>query len=339
MSLKKDILKRIFLSLFVLLGLSILVFTVSRVIPGDPARVALGEQASEEAVARLRHQMHLDEPLYIQYGYWLSGVFRGDFGKSINTDRPVLEDIKSFFPASLELAIVAAFFMVTFSLLFGILAARFKNRWVDSLIRIGAYIGVAIPAFVLAALLILLFGYYWKVIPVIGRIGATYSVERVTGFMLIDTLLAGDISAFGDAFAHLICPAIALACGGLFQEARIIRNAMVNNLNRDFLNAHKGYGIPQRLIFRKYLLKPSLIPAVSMMAFDIAHLFTGSFLVEIIFVWPGLSRYCSNAILSKDLNAVSAVILIYGVVFAMVNLIVDIVVAYLDPRIRLGGKL
>lgn len=338
MDIKKFLLKRVLLSLLVLLGLSIVIFCISRVVPGDPARLALGDRASQEAVDALRAEMHLDEPLVVQYWEWLQGVLHGNFGKSLTTKRLVMDDIKAYLPATLELGIFGAILMVGLSILFGTLAAKYKNKWVDTLIRCGAYVGVAIPSFVLATLLILLFGYYWPVIPVLGRISATYSIPTVTGFMLIDTLIAGNASAFGDAILHLLCPAFALACGGLFQEARIIRNAMVENSGKDYLNAHKGYGIPSKLIFRKYLLKPSLIPAISVLGLDVAGMIGGSFLVELIFVWPGIARYGTNCMLSKDLNSISAVVLVTGVIVTTINIIVDLIVAFLDPRIRLGGK-
>lgn len=333
----KFLIKRMLLSILVLFGLSIVIFFISRVVPGDPARLALGDRASQEAVDALRGEMHLDEPLPAQYWSWLTSALQGDFGKSLTTKRAVSEDIKKYLPATLELGLFGTIIMVSLSIGFGTLAARYKNKWVDTLIRFGAYIGVAVPAFVLATLFILIFGYYWQVIPVIGRISAVYAIPTVTNFMLIDCLLAGNPAAFWDAFLHLLCPAFALACGGLFQEARIIRNAMVENMNKDYLNAHKGYGIPSNIVFRKYLLKPSLIPAISVLGLDVAGLIGGSFLVEMIFVWPGIARYGTNCLLSKDLNSISAVVLVTGIIVTMVNIVVDLIVSYLDPRIRLGG--
>ncbi len=338
MDLKTFLVKRLLLSVFVLFGVSIVIFTISRVVPGDPARMALGERATQEAVDTLRHEMHLDQPLVIQYVFWIKGVLKGDLGKSLTTNRPVMEDVKEFLPASLELSAVAAVIMMIFSILFGTIAAVYRDRWPDSLIRLFSYMGVAIPSFVLASLLLLFFGYVWQVIAVLGRLSNGLDFpSRVTGFILLDSLLAGDMVAFWDGFQHLIVPAVALACGGLFQEARIVRTAMTDNMGKDYLMAHKGYGIPNSVIMRKYLLKPSLIPAVSVMGLDIASLMGGAFLVELIFNWPGLSRYGTNAMLSKDLNVISAVILIYGMIFVVTNIIVDLVVAYLDPRIRLGG--
>lgn len=338
MKLLRFIANRLLLGLVVLFGLSLVIFTISRVVPGDPARLALGSRASDEAYATLRRQMHLDESLPKQYASWIKGVFSGDLGKSINTKRDVLTDIREFFPATIELVLASAVMMVAFSILFGTIAAAYRDRWPDAVIRVLSYTGVAIPAFVLAALLLLLFGYYWKVIPVIGRLSYGVSPpEAITGLYTLDALLTGNFGTFWDALLHLLVPAAALAAAGMFQEARIIRTTMTDNMGKDDLTAIKGYGVPRWKALLKYLLKPSMIPAVSVTGMDMASLFTNAFLIEVIFSWPGISRYCMNGMLGKDLNAISAVILLFGVIFVLVNILVDIIVSYLDPRIRLGG--
>ncbi|MFZ7102899.1 MAG: ABC transporter permease [Peptococcaceae bacterium] len=333
-------LKRMVHSIFVLIGLSILIFLIARVVPGDPARMALGPRAPQFAVDALRQEMHLDDQsLFLQYSFWIKGLVSGDLGKSLTTKRPVIQDIKEFLPATIELALVAAVFIILFSILFGTLAAKYRDKWIDSAIRIMAYTGVAVPSFVLAILFLLLFGYIWPVMPVLGRLSYGITAPPViTGFITVDSIISGNFTALGDACKHLIVPAVALAIGPLFQEARIIRSAMTENMSKDYLLAETGYGIPNYLIVGKYLLKPSLIPAVSVMGLDIASLMGNAFLVEVIFNWPGISRYGMNAMLGKDLNAISAVVIVFGLIFVLVNIIVDLVVAYLDPRIRAGGK-
>ncbi|MCR4433310.1 MAG: ABC transporter permease [Caldiserica bacterium] len=337
MKLGPFILRRLLLSIFVLIGLSIVIFILARVVPGDPARLALGPRAPEDVVEQLRKELHMDKSLPEQYWIWLTNALRGDLGKSLVTKRPVIEDIKEYLPATLELVFFTAIFMVFFAILLGTLAARYKDRWVDGVIRIFSYIGVSIPAFVLAVFFILIFGYAWPILPVLGRLGSQFTVARVTGFMILDSMLAGNWTAAWNAFTHLILPAIALALGGTFQEARITRSSMVDNLSKDFIAAERGYGIPERRIMFKYLLKPSLIPTVSVMGMDIAATIGNAFLVEMIFNWPGISRYGINAMLFKDLNAISGVVLIIGLIFALTNIVVDIIVAFLDPRVRLGG--
>jgi peptide/nickel transport system permease protein len=332
------ILKRLLLSVIVLLGLSVVIFCVARIIPGDPARLALGSTATQNALDIFRAENHLDQPLPVQYAYWIGGVLRGNFGTSTSTKRAVAQDVAEFLPATLEMACFSAVFLIVFSIAIGTLAANWRDSLIDGLVRIMSYIGIAIPGFVIATVLLLLFGYVWPVIPVLGRLSHGITPPPgITGFYTVDSLLSGNFRTFWDAFLHLLIPAVALCMGGLCQEARLVRNSMIENLSKDYLAAMKGYGAPRRVIAGKYLLKPSLIPAVSCMGMDIASLMSNAFLIEVIFGWPGISRYGMNAMLSKDLNVISSVILIFGAIFVGINILVDVAVAYLDPRIRLGG--
>jgi len=316
-----------------------LIFIMVRVVPGDPARLALGPKAPEEAVQKLRQEMYLDKPLLEQYFHWIKGVLSGDFGVSLYTKRPVLVDIKETFSATLELVIFAGILMVIFAILLGTLAARYKDTWVDNLIRTLSYFGVAIPSFVAAIVFVLLFGSYWPIFPVLGRLSPGISPPTtITGLFTLDSLIEGNFVAFWDALKHLILPSVALSLGPLFQEARIARSSMVENMHKEFLEAERGYGIPERVIIFKYLFKPSLIPMVSVMGLDLAALFSAAFLVEMVFNWPGISRYGTMVMLYKDLNGISAVTIVLGTVFVIVNIIVDIIVMFLDPRIRLGAN-
>jgi|SRR5450756_78876 len=331
-------LKRIGTYLLVLLGLSILVFIIGRVIPGDPARQALGPRAPEEVVQALRVEMHLDKPFVTQYVLWLKGALRMDLGKSLMTRRPVIVDIKEFLPATLEIVSISALFMVLGGILLGILSTKYADSWLDGVIRVISYLGIVSPAFVWAIIFILIFGYMLPLFPTTGRLGLSIiSPPTVTGMYTIDFLLNGDIVGFKDALSHLLLPAIALMLGGLAQAARITRSSMTENSTKDYILAEKAYGIPERTILLTYLLKPSLIPTVSVLSLDIAALFGNAFLVEQLFNYPGLSRYGMQAMLNKDLNAMSAVVMILGIVFITVNILSDMVVAYLDPRVRLLG--
>lgn len=337
MKLSSFVLRRFLLSFFVLIGLSIFIFILARVVPGDPARLALGPRAPVEVVEQLRKELYLDKSLPAQYFIWLKNTLHGDFGRSLVSRRLVSEDIKEYFPATLELVSFSAIFVIFFAILFGTLAAKNKDKWIDNLIRVFSYVGVSIPAFILAIFFIVIFGYIWPILPVVGRLSPQFNIPRVTGFMIFDSLLAGNLNAAWDAFIHLILPAVALSLGATFQEARITRSSMVDNLNKDFISAERAYGIPEKIIMFKYLLRPSLIPTVSVMGMDIAALVGYSFLIELIFNWPGLSRYGMNAILYKDLNAISTTVLIIGIAFSIANIVVDIIVAFLNPSIRLGG--
>ncbi|GMG97227.1 ABC transporter permease [Tepidimicrobium xylanilyticum] len=334
------IIKRLVLSILVIFGVSILIFTISRIIPGDPARLALGPRATAEAVEALRKEMNLDEPLLKQYVLWLKDVLNGDLGRSLTSKRPVSMDIKQFLPATIELMIFAALLMVIFAFLLGILSAKYKNSLFDGILRIFTYTGIALPAFVVATLLLLLFGFVWEgVIPVLGRLSpGVEPPPHITGLYVLDSILSGRFSTAWDAFLHLLLPATALCLGGMVQNARLLRSSLIDNMTKEYITVSKSFGLPTNLIMRKYLLKPSSVSVVTVLGMDIASLCGNAFLVENIFNWPGLSRYGINSMLTKDLNSIVAVVLIIGVIFLIANFIVDLITAALDPRIRLGGE-
>jgi peptide/nickel transport system permease protein len=303
------IVRRAIHSIFVLLGLSIVIFIISRIMPGDPARMALGARAPQWVVDNLREQMHLNDPLYAQYYYWLRDALHGDFGISLVTRRPVADDLKEFFPATLELTLFAGLIMAGGGIFLGILSARHKDKWIDNVLRIVSYLGVVTPSFIFAIFFLLLFGMALNWMPTMGRLSP--EVPRpppITGFITVDSLLTGNLIVFFDALWHLVLPGIALAMGGLAQEARITRSTMSDNLAKDYIASERSLGIPERVIMRKFLLKPSLIPTVSILGLDFAGTMSNAFLVEMIFNWPGSSRYGINAMLNKDLNAIAAVI-------------------------------
>jgi peptide/nickel transport system permease protein len=338
MSLLNFIVRRIIYSVFVLLGLSMVIFLIARAMPGDPARMAVGARAPQWVVDRLREQMHLNQPLVVQYGYWLGDAIRGDFGLSLITQRPVTTDIREFFPASLELVLFSGVLSALGGIGLGIISARYKDTWIDNAVRLFSYAGIVTPSFVIAILAILIFGFTLNWLPIIGRVSEKVPVPQVvTGLITIDSLLAGQFKTFLDAMWHLILPSLALAMGSIAQEARITRSTMADNLGKDYIASARALGIPERVVMGRFLLKPSLIPTVSILGLDIASTFSIAFLVELIFNWPGLARYGMTAMLNKDLNAISAVILVLGAVFVTVNILVDIIVAQLDPRIRLNA--
>ncbi|WP_434309946.1 ABC transporter permease [Hominifimenecus sp. rT4P-3] len=335
----KFLLKRIFMGIFVLLGTSILIFTIARVVPGDVATIALGSRASEAAKETLRQEMNLYDPLPVQYVKWLGRVVQGDFGNSFITKRAVVDDVVQFFPATLELILLTGVLIVGGSFILGILAAKHKNTWIDGIIRIFSYIGVALPAFVVGVLLLLLFGYVVPVIPVLGRLSSSMAPPtHITGLFVLDGLLTGQFSVAWDAFLHLLLPALSLAIGPIVQDARVLRSSMVDNSTREYMAVSTGHGLPGGVLTKKYLLRPSATSAVTVIGMDFASLLGNAFLVEKIFNWPGISRYGINAMLNKDLNAICAVVLIIGVLFFIVNLAVDLIIAALDPRMRIGGK-
>jgi len=332
------IVKRAAHSIFVLLGLSIVIFIISRVIPGDPARIAAGARAPDWVVDNLREQMHLNDSLPVQYGYWLTDALQGDFGLSLVTRRNVANDIMEFFPATFELALYAGLIMAVLGISLGTISARYKDSWIDNIVRVISYLGVVTPSFVWAIIFLLIFGFVLGWLPTIGRLSeGVEPPPTLTGLYTIDALLTGNPEVFWDALRHRILPALALAMGSMAQQARITRSAMSDNLSKDYIAAGRALGIPERVMMNKFLLKPSLIPSISILGLDFAATMSNAFLVELIFNWPGISRYGINAMLRKDLNAIAAVILVLGVVFIVANILVDITVAQLDPRIRLSA--
>lgn len=326
--------KRLVTSIIVLIGVSMLIFTIARVIPGDPARIALGPNATAEQVQNLRERLHLNEPLPVQYGHFIADLSRGDLGVSLYTNRPVTRDIAQFLPATLELILVAGLMMILIGLPLGALAARYRDTWADSLIRVVSLLGVSAPAFVWAVILMLLFAYFLPIFPIAGRISNALSIPAVTGFLLVDTLIAGNFRAFGSALSHIILPAFALALSGIGQAARLTRSNMVETYERPYIEMARSYGFPERRIARRYAFRPSMIPSMTIIGLDFAAMLGNAFLVEAVFAWPGLSRYGVAVILRKDLNAIVGTVLCIAALFLIVNIIVDLITAYINPRIR-----
>ncbi len=333
--------KRLSISVIVLIGVSMLIFTIARVIPGDPARIALGPNATAEQVEQLRQRLHLEDPIWVQYGYFVRNLAHGDLGVSLYTNRPVLTDIAQFLPATLELVIVAGIFMVCLGMPLGILSARYRGRMADNLIRVVSLLGVSAPSFVWAVILMLLFAFFLPLFPIAGQISDTIPPpHRVTGFLLVDSLIDGNFKAFFSALHHIILPAFALALSGIGQAARLTRANMVETYDKPYIEMAESYGFAPRRIANKFAFRPSLIPSLTIIGLDFAAMLGNAFLVEAVFAWPGLSRYGVQVILRKDLNAIVGTVLVISAMFLIVNIIVDLLIAYINPRIRLanGGR-
>ncbi|MFO7546777.1 MAG: ABC transporter permease [Trueperaceae bacterium] len=332
------ILRRLGWSVVVLAGLSVVVFVIARMVPGDPARMALGPTASAEQVQQLRREMGLDRPLVVQYGRYLSGLLRGDLGSSLLTRRPVTRDLAQAFPATLELVVATILLTTLLGLPFGVLAARNKDGWFDGVARIVSLLGVVTPAFFLALLLQLLVGYNVPGIPVTGRLAADLRFSAdVTGFMTIDALLAGRLDVFADALRHLLLPTIALSAASIGQIMRITRSSMIDVSRKDYVEAERAFGLPGWLVTFKYMLRPSSIPTITILGLEFASLLGNAFLVEMVFSLPGMASYGVRAILQNDFNAVMGTVLVTGLFFVVVNVAVDVLLGIIDPRIRLRG--
>ncbi|MDW8072896.1 MAG: ABC transporter permease [Nitrososphaerota archaeon] len=321
-------------SIVTLLGISILIFMIARVLPGDPARLALGPRAPEDVVEQYRRALHLHEPLYVQYFMWLSDLFHGRLGISLVTFRDVATDIAEFLPATIELLLFSLIINVIGAFGLGVLSGRRPNSMIDNFVRIFAYAGIAIPAFVWAIILQLVLAGWLNLLPAYGRISLGYDVKRITGLITIDSLIQGNFLAFFDALSHLVIPSLALSIGTIAQEARILRANLIENVNKDYVLNMYSHGLPSSIVFFKYALKPSMIPTVTIMTLDMASLIGNAFLVELIFNWPGLSRYGITAMLRKDLNAIVGVVLVIGLAYTLASIIIDLLISHLDPRVK-----
>jgi peptide/nickel transport system permease protein len=332
------ILRRLAWSVVVLAGLSVVVFVIARMVPGDPARMALGPTASQAQVEQLRRDMGLDRPLIVQYGRYLSGLLRGDLGDSLLTRRPVARDLRLAFPATLELVVSTIVLTTLLGLPFGVLAARYKDGWFDGVARIVSLLGVVTPAFFLALLLQLLVGYNVAGVPVTGRLSADLRFTAdLTGFMTVDAILRGRPDVLVDALRHLMLPTIALAAASIGQITRITRSSMIDVSRKDYVEAERAFGLPGWLVTFKYMLRPSSIPTITILGLEFASLLGNAFLVEMVFSLPGMASYGVRAILQNDFNAVMGTVLVTGLFFVAVNLLVDVLLGVIDPRIRLRG--
>ncbi|MFC2078113.1 ABC transporter permease [Candidatus Bipolaricaulota bacterium] len=333
------LLRRLLYSALVLLSLSVLIFVIARVLPGDPARLALGAFATREQVEQLRQEMGLDQPLPLQYFAYVSGALRGDFGKSFFTGREVGMDLARGLPATLELVLAATFWILIVGIPLGVLSARYRDSFIDNATRSLAFVGVAVPAFVVGLTCQLAFSYGLGVLPTVGRLSIMMpKPPHVTGFMLIDSLIAGRLDTFVDAFRHIVLPSISLALVGIGQIARITRASMIDVMSKDYIEASRAFGIPARPLALKYTLRPAFIPPLTVLGLVFAFQLSNAFLIETVFAWPGMAKYGIQSILRKDFNAIMGVVLIVGIAFVVVNFVVDILAGFVDPRIRKRGE-
>lgn len=319
-----------------LLGVSILVFWMVHLIPGDPALMILGERANEAALQELREQMGLDQPKAVQYARFLSDLSRLDLGRSFRTKGLVAEEIGWHFPPTAELTLAAMMFATVFGILAGVVSAINRGGFWDFATMFGALAGISIPIFWLGLMLILLFAHQLDLFPVSGRLDALLDleIERRTNFMLLDTLLAGNLAAFADAVWHLILPAITLGTVPLAIITRMTRSSLLEVLNEQYITTAYAKGLSQWIVVGKHALKNSLIPVITVIGLEFGYLLGGAILTEHIFSWPGLGSWLLKAVEARDIRPIQGGVLFIAALFMSVNLIVDLLYAYIDPRIR-----
>jgi peptide/nickel transport system permease protein len=328
------LIRRLLLAIPALLGLMVLTFVLVRVVPADPATTLAGETASPQQVEEIRRKYGFDLPIYQQFAIYVGQVASGDLGNSVFSNRPVMLDVRRTLPATLELIFVSLLLATLIGIPLGTLAAVRHNGLLDHVVRVATVGGLAVASFWFAIMLQLLFSMELEWLPLRGRIGVNIGAPPgVTGFFLIDSLLAGRWDQFTSSLRHIALPAITLAVPALATIARFARVGVLDTLQRDFVLYETAVGYPRRRIVWIYVLRNSVITAVTQVGLLFGALVSSAVAVEAIFDWPGLGSYAVQAILASDYKAVLAVTLVVGVIYAIVNILVDLVHGVLDPRV------
>ena len=323
--------------ILVVAGVCVITFIISHLIPGDPARLLAGDRARDEIVRHIRQQLGLDLPLWQQFARYVDALLHGDLGTSIRTGRPVLEDLKTFFPATLELAFCALLIALLVGIPLGVLSAVYRNRWTDHLVRLMALTGISTPAFWLGLGVIVLFYGKLDWLPGSGRLDDWFDPPtRVSGFYLLDSLLEGNIEVFFNALQHLILPAATLAFVHLGIVARQIRSAMLEQLNEDYIRTALASGLPKFTIVVRYALPNALIPSITVLGLALGDLLYGAVLTETVFAWPGMGAYVVSSIQALDFPAVMGFAIVVSFAYVLVNLVVDLLYLWIDPRMGRG---
>ena len=318
----------------VLLGVSVLVFFGMHLIPGDVAQLLLGDKGTAADLQRLRHQLGLDQPVYVQYVRFLFGAVRGDFGVSLRTRQSAIWEIGQALPVTIELSLAALLFAVAFGLAIGVAAARRPHSLIDTGSMIGVLIGVSMPVFWTGILLLLVFGGILGWLPLGGILDEGLTLRRITGMAVLDGLLAGNGSATASALRHLILPAVALGVTSMATIARMARSTMLDVLTLDYVRTARAKGVGERQVVAHHALRNALLPVVTLIGLQLGLLLSGAVLTETIFALPGLGRLAITSVLARDYPVVQGVVIIAACIFVLANLLVDVLYAYLDPRIR-----
>lgn len=328
------LIRRLLLAIPALLGLMVLTFVLVRVVPADPATTLAGETATPQQVQEIRRKYGFDRPLYEQFAIYVGQVASGDLGNSVFSNRPVMDDVRRTLPATLELIVVSLLLAALLGIPLGTLSAVHHNGLLDHVVRVATVGGLAVASFWFAIMLQLLFSMELEWLPLRGRIGVNIGAPPgVTGFFLIDSLLAGRWDQFISSLRHIALPAVTLAVPALATIARFARVGVLDTMQRDFVQYETAVGYPRRRIVWVYVLRNSVIAAVTQIGLLFGALVSSAVAVEAIFDWPGLGSYAVQAILSSDYKAVLAVTLVVGVIYAVINILVDLVHGLLDPRV------
>ena len=318
----------------VLLGMTFIVFMIIRAIPGDPAQVILGQQASEEAIKALRTSLGLDNPWYIQYFDYLKGLVTGDMGDSLRTRSPVSEEIWPYLAATFELSLFAIIIAVVIGINAGIISAWFQNSWFDYTAMVLALIGVSMPIFWLGLMNQWIFSIELGILPTTGRENVRDPINNITNFDLLDTIIQGDFNQVATVLKHLVLPGTALATIPMAIIARMTRSSMLEVMRSDYVRTARAKGVKMFWVVYKHALKNAIIPVLTIIGLQMGLLLGGAILTETIFGWPGIGRYIYEAIGFRDYPVIQSGILVVAFIFVMINLFVDLLYGLVDPRIK-----
>ncbi len=337
MQIRQYVVRRILLLPLIMLGVSVIVFTLTR-FSGSPVGIYATPNMSPEQVAALESRYRLDEPIPVQYFYWLSGVFRGDLGWSGVSVAPVTEVVPLKLAATLELAVFAALIAILGGIALGTLAGVRRNRWPDHFARLFSIGGASTPTFWFGLLLLIPFYVLLAWFPLGRSTPEVYDrVNHFTNIYTIDSLLNFDMGAFGDALWHLTLPAITLGFSAMAIIVRMMRSSMVEQMSEDYVDAARAKGLPEKQVVRRHARRNALVPTATVIGLSFGFLLQGSVVVELIFRWPGIGQWVTDAILSGDQATIMAYVLVTSLIFMVVNLAVDVTYAYLDRRVALGS--
>jgi peptide/nickel transport system permease protein len=333
------VMRRLWMAVLVLISVSIITFFIARVVPSDPAAAWVGARPTPEQIAQARQQLGLDRPLYEQYLRYMRGLFRGDLGTSVRSHQPIITDLKTYLPATMELVLAGMAMAVVIGIPLGVFSGAKKGSLLDHLTRLCSIAGVSMPTFWLGLLLQLFFFSRLGILPLGGRLSTEvalyHPVTQITGFYVIDSAITGNWVAFKDALVHLILPAFTLATYAIGLTIRMTRSTMTEVLNEKYILAARVAGISERVVLFVLALKNAIIPTITVLGLSFVYSLTGAILVEVIFSWPGLGTYVTNAVLSIDFPVIVSVTLVVTVFYVFINLFLDLVQAMLDPRVTL----
>ncbi|MBD9651850.1 ABC transporter permease [Ensifer sp. ENS09] len=335
MAITRIILPRLILLLFVVLGVAVITFTISHLIPGDPARMIAGDRASAETLENVRRNLGLDRPVVEQFTIYIGNLLQGDLGTSLRTNRPVAADIRTFLPATLELGVVALFIAICLGVPLGVLSAVYKDGPIDQVARTVSVCGISMPVFWFGLILIYVFYAKFQILPGSGRLAmGIVAPERITGFLLIDSLLQGRFDAFRSALYHIILPGFVLAFANMGVITRQIRASMLDVLQEDYIRTARASGLRKGVIIFNYALRNALIPSITLLGLALGDLLYGAVLTETIFAWPGMGTYVVTSIQTLDFPAIMGFTIVASVGYVLINLLVDLAYMLADPQIR-----